>query len=278
MCSRLCALFIVLLVAPRSCGALSVLRASNEKASPSVSAGDVHGQVTKTLLKKCGSVCAEVWSSAVALERSEHHSTNGLFSPLLALAEMAQQQLRLATTVKQENSNLAAFTTSHQEMADSTRSNLASSTDTACSSPANCKLKTLTANRCNFGREALQNTYQTLNVVAHTMGSAIAVLCGCFFVNDQATCALQSVPPVCIFPVCPEILSVGNHRVAIYLYFALETVQCLLPIVCGVNSSMGGRESSNTNLHGAWRCSHFFMSGTNRKLIQDINTAKQQTI
>merc|ERR1712083_500129 len=74
------------------------------------------------------------------------------------------------------------------------------STDRACGSEASCKMKSLIANRCSFGRDALQTTYQTFNLMAHTMGSAITVLCGCLFVNDQATCALQSVPPVCIFP------------------------------------------------------------------------------
>merc|ERR1719400_993314 len=84
------------------------------------------------------------------------------------------------------------------------RSNLATryvgATDTACTSTASCKLKSLISNRCNFGREALRMAYQTYNIVAHTMGAAITVLCGCLFVEEQATCVLQDVPPACIFP------------------------------------------------------------------------------
>merc|ERR1711933_705721 len=71
---------------------------------------------------------------------------------------------------------------------------------TACSTEAECNLKSLAANRCNYGREALQASYQSLNLMAHTLGSTVSTLCGCVFVNGQATCALQSVPPVCIFP------------------------------------------------------------------------------
>ena len=35
------------------------------------------------------------------------------------------------------------------------------------------------ANKCNYAREALQATYQGLNLAAHTLGSAVSVLCGC---------------------------------------------------------------------------------------------------
>ena len=49
----------------------------------------------------------------------------------------------------------------------------------ACASSASCQLKSLRANRCNYPREALQATYQGVNVAAHTLGSAVSVLCGC---------------------------------------------------------------------------------------------------
>ena len=49
----------------------------------------------------------------------------------------------------------------------------------ACESSASCQLKSLRANRCNYPREALQATYQGLNLAAHTLGSAVSVLCGC---------------------------------------------------------------------------------------------------
>merc|ERR1712113_28120 len=72
--------------------------------------------------------------------------------------------------------------------------------DVACATSATCRLRSLMANKCNFGREALQQTYQGLNLAAHTMGVLITLLCGCLYVNTAAFCALQSVPPVCVFP------------------------------------------------------------------------------
>jgi hypothetical protein len=74
------------------------------------------------------------------------------------------------------------------------------STDTACASNAACKLKSMMANKCNYGREALQLAYQGLNIAAHVMGVVITLLCGCLFVHSTAVCVLQSVPPICIFP------------------------------------------------------------------------------
>merc|ERR1712151_452156 len=74
--------------------------------------------------------------------------------------------------------------------------------DTACATPAACRLKTALANKCNYGREALQATYEGLNIAAHVMGVLISLLCGCtgVFVRGQAVCVLQNVPPVCVFP------------------------------------------------------------------------------
>ena len=65
-------------------------------------------------------------------------------------------QLRLATKVKQENSNLAAFTTSHQEKADSTRSNLASSTGKLNKSDG--FLRKVDHALCNFLRYSMLNS------------------------------------------------------------------------------------------------------------------------
>lgn len=61
-------------------------------------------------------------------------------------------------------------------------------------------MKTMVANRCNYGRQALQTAYESFNVAVHTMGVAVSTLCGCTFVLDQAKCVMQNVPPVCIFP------------------------------------------------------------------------------
>merc|ERR1712194_322173 len=72
--------------------------------------------------------------------------------------------------------------------------------DIPCTTTADCKLKGVIANRCNYGREALQASYNSFNTVAHTMAVAISELCRCTFTQGRADCALENVPSVCIFP------------------------------------------------------------------------------
>merc|ERR1712050_630942 len=72
--------------------------------------------------------------------------------------------------------------------------------DTACATPAGCKLKSLAANKCNFGRVAMQTTYQSMNLVTHTLGVVTSLLCGCVNAGNVATCVLATVPEVCVFP------------------------------------------------------------------------------
>merc|ERR1719507_531405 len=73
-------------------------------------------------------------------------------------------------------------------------------TDTACWGGASCALASFVANKCNYGREALQSAYQGLNVAAHVMSALISVLCGCVAVGGKAMCILANVPETCIFP------------------------------------------------------------------------------
>merc|ERR1712218_485788 len=149
------------------------------------------GKLNKVLHEKCGSACVEVWNNAVAAKAGSNR-TSGLaewYAPLIALADVAQQQLRSAEQVKHDSAIPSLVGVG--EKRKSIVTHYLGATDTACTSPASCKLKSMIANRCNFGREALQTAYQTFNLVAHTMGAAITVLCGCLFVQEHATCALQ---------------------------------------------------------------------------------------
>merc|ERR1711920_713447 len=73
-------------------------------------------------------------------------------------------------------------------------------TDTACGTEASCQLQSMIGNKCNYGRQAMQMTYQSLNLVAHVMGVLVTLLCGCLYVHTMAVCVLQSVPPICVFP------------------------------------------------------------------------------
>merc|ERR1719203_996796 len=118
-------------------------------------------------------------------------------SALLSLADHALEQVERFSTVKNQFDAMPSET---QNAEHGFASLSKDSTGTACSTPAACKLKELQANRCNYGREALQTAYQGVNVAAHVMGVAISLLCGCVYVQNAAKCALQTVPASCVFP------------------------------------------------------------------------------
>ena len=70
----------------------------------------------------------------------------------------------------------------------------------ACATPASCALKALGANKCNYARVALQQAYNELNVATHVLGVLVSSLCGCLHSGHVSTCAMRSVPQVCVFP------------------------------------------------------------------------------
>ncbi len=70
----------------------------------------------------------------------------------------------------------------------------------ACSTPASCAMKALGANKCNYARVALQQTYSELNIATHVLGVLVSSLCGCMHSGHVSSCAMRSVPPACTFP------------------------------------------------------------------------------
>lgn len=70
----------------------------------------------------------------------------------------------------------------------------------ACGSKTACLIKSMLANKCNYGRVGLQMAYKGVNIVVHIMGVLTSLLCGCLYVHRAAVCVLQVVPPVCTFP------------------------------------------------------------------------------
>jgi len=199
----------LLLLSSPSCEALHANREANrivQKARASVRSDDVSSeQLTKAFSQRCGSSCQELWDNMTAAPSVEtgrnltsHASQARHYGYLVALATLAQQQFE---SVKAKHVYDLVPQAQPRPMVLKARSSSSGSLDdTACASSADCQLKRLTANKCNYGREALQKSYQSINVMAHTLGSAVSILCGCLFVSEQATCALQSIPPVCIFP------------------------------------------------------------------------------
>ena len=72
--------------------------------------------------------------------------------------------------------------------------------DTACSSSVACAIKELAANKCSYGREAMQATYNAVNLATHVMGVLVSTLCGCVHVASQSQCVLGTIPYTCVYP------------------------------------------------------------------------------
>merc|ERR1712087_37790 len=169
-----------------ACWALQVNLATSAPFAPApIVSSEEEEQVARTLPGRCGAGCSEVW--AEALSRASEMKV-----PLLtSLANLAIQK---ASNFSSEHHALGAFESALPSSADGLPS------DVPCTTAADCKLKSAIANRCNYGREALQASYNSYNILAHTMAVAISELCGCTFTQGRVDCALENVPSVCIFP------------------------------------------------------------------------------
>jgi len=150
----------------------------------------------KSLKETCGKSCVKVLAAAMDAPgvRNETDEAQKWATALVVLADAALDQVhdadRLHLSLKQDASSTAS-------LKSGVRARLS---DTACTTTASCKLKSLLANKCNFGRVALQSTYKGLNVAVHTLGAVTSLLCGCINAGPTSTCALQVVPSMCVFP------------------------------------------------------------------------------
>merc|ERR1712194_906079 len=145
-------------------------------------------KVATTLHARCGAECSEVWADALS-------AASETKLPLLtSLANLALQKAYNTTSWRHALGVASAIAEVPSRTLESA---LPSSAEGLTS---DCKLKSVIANRCNYGREALQASYNSFNTVAHTMAVAISELCGCTFTQGRADCALENVPSVCIFP------------------------------------------------------------------------------
>ncbi|CAK0813894.1 unnamed protein product, partial [Prorocentrum cordatum] len=124
--------------------------------------------------KSCGGACAQAFEALAGASPAVAPTAVDVNDALVALATQSLLQARRAT----QHAGL--------KLAASRRASGSSpspGSDTACATPARCRLKEAMANRCNYGREALQATYEGVNAAAHVMGSLISSLCGCIFVR-----------------------------------------------------------------------------------------------
>ena len=145
-------------------------------------------QIEGILRSSCGSGCLDFFHGAMANVSSEGV---GLVGPFAAEAE---GRLSIATRLAAELSPGRSGSVSASFLAKGRAA------ATPCSSPASCAIASLAANKCNYGRVALQEAYGDLNVATHVLGALVSSLCGCVHVGSSSVCALKSLPPSCTFP------------------------------------------------------------------------------
>ena len=152
---------------------------------------DALAEAEITLAKECGSECVAVLHSIVNVSSAEDGGKAELV--MNAMSDKGLEQVERAHGLIQA----VSVGTKAATRPDVSR---LLSKGTACGTPAECELRELALNKCTYGRAALQNTYNSLNVVAHVLGSLVSSLCGCVHVGHVSHCILQNVPPMCTFP------------------------------------------------------------------------------
>ncbi len=145
-------------------------------------------ELEAVLAKQCGAPCLSVWQRAFDNATSEPGANRGG----IALSWLSDE-------VERTLAHAGRWAASAEATAGKSRSEAASG-GVACSTPAACAMRSIAANKCNYARVAMQNTYNELNVATHVLGTAISSLCGCVRVGHVSSCLLRSIPAVCTFP------------------------------------------------------------------------------
>ena len=149
--------------------------------------------VEASLARTCGLQCVALLHGKAALLDNAGGGGNASASHALldAVAAEAERRFEHAAALASAQSGAAG--------AKAERAALSAS-GVPCSTPAACAAKTLGANKCNYARIALQQSYNELNVATHALGELVSSLCGCVRAGHVTTCALRAVPAACTFP------------------------------------------------------------------------------
>ena len=156
---------------------------------------DAIAEAEVTLAKECGNECVAVLRSVVNASGAGHKLDDSDGQHVLVLNSMSNQGLE---RIEKAHALMQAVSSGAETATGS--NGQARSKDTACGTPAECELRELAVNKCTYGRAALQNAYNSLNVVTHVLGSLVSSLCGCVHVEHVSHCILQNAPPMCTFP------------------------------------------------------------------------------
>ena len=199
MVSRVCRICFCLLVAVVSGSGAA------QRRFPSVENGDVVSDmygVAGSLAKSCGTSCTSLLETLFAQLNQTTAEKGGplSFGLLKLLSGNVEQSLSRAKELAETSagSRLATGIAGHRHMRGASR--VVASENVPCATPADCAIKAMAANKCNYARIALQGTYNELNVATHVLGVLVSSLCGCVHTGHVSTCALRSLPPVCTFP------------------------------------------------------------------------------
>ena len=157
---------------------------------------DAFAEAEMILAQECGNECVAVLRSVVNASNAGPYMDGNVGKDVFVMKSMSDRGLE---QMEKANGLIRAVSAGAESVMGSNVDHPPSK-GTACASPAECELREIAVNKCTYGRVALQSTYNSLNVVAHVLGSLVSSLCGCVHVEHVSHCILQNVPPTCTFP------------------------------------------------------------------------------
>merc|ERR1712110_20265 len=158
------------------------------------------------LWKDCGAACVKVLKECVDAPELRQNRTQAepekfWESALAVFTDKTMGQVDYAKRLQASMTSSSQSTLKHSLKTHRAKGLLKlMNSDTACAMSTTCKLRGMVANKCNYGRAGMNLVYQGINLAIHVLGIVITLLCGCLYIHTMATCVLQSVPPICVFP------------------------------------------------------------------------------
>lgn len=156
------------------------------------------------LLVTCGQACVNSFHNMVhELNSQDLNSSEAWLQGVTKMMEGVNTQAHLMLSSTQTRTSLVSKSHAKTGVFGGT----------PCDSEASCTLVQAFANKCNYARISLQQSYEAVNVAAHVLGVMTSVLCGCVYGGTEAKCLLEGVPPTCVFPymVYSRLFSASNE-------------------------------------------------------------------
>ena len=162
----------------------------------------------RDLATSCGQPCVEAFHDTLhELNSQKLGDSQAWLHGITKLMENVEQQAHARSAQIATRTSMLQTSKSQSTLATT------GSGSAVCNSEASCALVQAFANKCNYARVSLQQSYEAVNVATHVLGVMVSAACGCTYSGTQAACLLQGVPPTCVFPymVYSRVFSASNE-------------------------------------------------------------------